>query len=748
MKFVLELLSPLCPAIGEGSAGIIDTEVAVDEFGIPEIPAKRLKGCLLECFDELAQYDAEIFSQNVRDRLFGRSGTLQGNVLIRNGRPSGYAELVDCLRHLRSNPTTASYFHPDAVRDVYTSIRTQTAVDRGTGAVKPKSLRSIRVIQPVSTFEFEVSFSGEYSLADLDILETCTNVLRHMGLNRTRGLGWVKCRLDRTIRENEDSGFFSTDRLDESETYELPLNLMLQSPVIFREGYVTGTALLGSFASLYIKDRKKQNPAYDPEKDELFADLFLHGKVRFRNGYPSVSDISPQRSRPNGAHWKRKKDDYDHVYIMEPAYDKNSNPSSSGTMQDDRMATVPQGFHIASPENSSVVYWVKQATEIHYHHQRPALKSIGHALGPESEIGGELFVYEALPRNSLFAAGLEGEGRLLNVLIDLAKRYGCLLRMGRSANVQYGQVRLKFGQIVRTKPPEMIRIQSGQTFGVLLSSPSVVPNSNGYCDCKAETFATAYLRELEKQLAGPLSIEPTGSVYCRFTEYSGYNTKWQLPKVSQPAYDGGSLFVFVNRSSVDVMVPARGTLGLYTSVGYGEYEIDVLAHKRLIVREPISRTENEIPEALPLTETTRMLISSVLKTVLFRRLSAQAAQDADEWFDSHLTHRDKLNPHIRKRWKLYRECRSKMNYETLYNQARSLDAKKRKNSVSFKDLFRAERVTGETDQILQELSFPALLEWKPGTYEVLTCYYDTFFAQLKVRLKRQQKEAQQIGSAN
>ena len=41
MKIEMELLSDAIPGSGEGLAGIIDSDITYNEFGIPYIPAKR-----------------------------------------------------------------------------------------------------------------------------------------------------------------------------------------------------------------------------------------------------------------------------------------------------------------------------------------------------------------------------------------------------------------------------------------------------------------------------------------------------------------------------------------------------------------------------------------------------------------------------------------------------------------------------------------------------------------------------------
>ena len=55
MKIKIELLSDLCTASGEAHNSLIDSDVTYDEWGIPYIPAKRLKGCIREAALELVE---------------------------------------------------------------------------------------------------------------------------------------------------------------------------------------------------------------------------------------------------------------------------------------------------------------------------------------------------------------------------------------------------------------------------------------------------------------------------------------------------------------------------------------------------------------------------------------------------------------------------------------------------------------------------------------------------------------------
>mgnify|MGYP000559533320 CR=1 FL=1 len=50
MKITIKLLSDLCTASGETHNSMVDTDIVYDEYGIPYIPAKRIKGCIRECY--------------------------------------------------------------------------------------------------------------------------------------------------------------------------------------------------------------------------------------------------------------------------------------------------------------------------------------------------------------------------------------------------------------------------------------------------------------------------------------------------------------------------------------------------------------------------------------------------------------------------------------------------------------------------------------------------------------------------
>ena len=88
----ITLKSDMCSASGDGFSLSIDTDVSYDSHGLPVIPSRRIKGCMLES----AKY---IGAQNIGG-IFGVSGTSRGSLRIGNAVPEGYASLcteAECL---------------------------------------------------------------------------------------------------------------------------------------------------------------------------------------------------------------------------------------------------------------------------------------------------------------------------------------------------------------------------------------------------------------------------------------------------------------------------------------------------------------------------------------------------------------------------------------------------------------------------------------------------------------------------
>lgn len=178
---------------GDGIAGFVDAEVQHDDNGFPFLHGRAIKGLLVqECADILASMPSggNMWDKSAR-RLFGRPGSSSGDnaVMI-----TGNALLPGDLRRAVLIDLRVGRIRPDEVLDLFTAIRSQTAMDEN-GVARENSLRRIRVILRETVFESELFFTEEPRVSDLALLAACVKAFRRAGTGVTRGLGRLKAEL-------------------------------------------------------------------------------------------------------------------------------------------------------------------------------------------------------------------------------------------------------------------------------------------------------------------------------------------------------------------------------------------------------------------------------------------------------------------------------------------------------------------------------------------------------------------------
>ena len=197
---------------GEGFGALIDSDIVFDDYGIPYIPAKRIKGCLrdsaIEVCDMLTLSGFKLFDlsrENTESRykivsyLFGNPGkeypapSYFSNLYIED-----YFDIVSWLKYLMQQHK--EIISKESVINHFTEIRQQTSIDENTGTAKEHSLRTIRVAKKGITFTGTIELE-EFLPEYVDLLSlSCLN-LRRIGTKRNRGFGKVKCRLYENSKE-------------------------------------------------------------------------------------------------------------------------------------------------------------------------------------------------------------------------------------------------------------------------------------------------------------------------------------------------------------------------------------------------------------------------------------------------------------------------------------------------------------------------------------------------------------------
>lgn len=193
----IELLSDGTFSRGEGVAGVVDIEVERDEFGMPFIGGKTVRGLLRDSWLSMSQHFPEL--AGAAAHVLGRSQALDESCRLRIGDavlPAAIAAVVRRAAKRDEHPLA-----PGAILDGFTSIRHQTAENRETGAPDVTTLRSSRVVLRGFVFEASLSWLDDYqpTPVDVQLLAMCALATRHGGLLRNRGRGHIHMTLDGEI---------------------------------------------------------------------------------------------------------------------------------------------------------------------------------------------------------------------------------------------------------------------------------------------------------------------------------------------------------------------------------------------------------------------------------------------------------------------------------------------------------------------------------------------------------------------
>ena len=202
-KVTVTLLSPLQLSGGQAVVNV-DVDMLVDSMGIPYIPAKRFRGVLYESALEVIEmvettedgHGHKVLNRNVLDELFNR-GDEESNVVleIEDLYIKGYDSLKEELELLHK--AFPSVVTKKSIRNAYTTLRYETAIDETTGVVKDGSLRTIRVMdREDQVFEGHITIHNDNETENeiyKHLLVVALQNTKNIGYKRNRGFGRIQC---------------------------------------------------------------------------------------------------------------------------------------------------------------------------------------------------------------------------------------------------------------------------------------------------------------------------------------------------------------------------------------------------------------------------------------------------------------------------------------------------------------------------------------------------------------------------
>jgi len=206
----LELKSPCVVGSGEGFGAVIDTDIVFDDLCIPYVPAKRIKGCLLDSALEVREmFDRAgiSFSMEIEEIFGGQGSSPAAQAFFSNLYIENYERNRLWLTYFLEN--YGEILSKEKILKTFTQIRQGTAIGFD-GAALPHSLRTVRAVNQGNVFYGDVHLQEEDEHVLNTIYFSCLN-FRHMGAHRNRGFGEVRC----SLLDNEKQEIPVQNKLEE-----------------------------------------------------------------------------------------------------------------------------------------------------------------------------------------------------------------------------------------------------------------------------------------------------------------------------------------------------------------------------------------------------------------------------------------------------------------------------------------------------------------------------------------------------
>lgn len=505
MRILIALQSDLCVSSGKGWSAAIDNDVCFDEYGLPFIPARRIKGCLKSAAAFIGLPKEDI------DRIFGIggagiesiSGAGAGIIRLSDARIENYNGVCEDIKKLR--------IPPEAVTDMFCDVRGSTQIENDTA--KENTLRFVRVVSRYSPFTtggtdgqperkplvFSCDVSLDGTQTDADLLKTCCKALRNIGYKRNRGLGAVRCTLDKTA----DSEVREIPDYDVPETYEpekayiIDYKIRLDADVAVTRGdtgdsedYIPGAAVLGAVAG-------KFNALSDGSKPS-FNDLFFSGKVKFGNLY--ITDKYGERTYPAPFYLAKYKDGDDIINML--------------SAKEHPQGKIPKPF-----KNGYLSRYdkAKVRMKVTYHHAH------------DERI---LYTQRCIEAGQVFSGRISVSGEYAEYLVNLLRDGD--LSLGRSKTAQYATCRIVSLHCHAEPEKKEYILEKGNSYAAVLRSDYLPSFSVSVPDSES----------LLKGMIGEDKPVKFQKAFLLTRTAEGYNAKWNLKRPHRVALKAGSTFVF------------------------------------------------------------------------------------------------------------------------------------------------------------------------------------------------------------
>ncbi|GAB4294939.1 MAG: hypothetical protein Kow0068_19780 [Marinilabiliales bacterium] len=180
INYKITMLSDWHIGSGLDAGAYADAIVLKDEDGLPYIPGKTIKGLLKDAANEMLSVNKA--DKQIIDTLFGGvnpdKSTFPGIAFFKN------AVLTEIEKKEIVKNGLQEYLYKNVA---------STRIEKKTGVAKKNSLRTVEVTIPVELIgEIVLVEVKDNEVEVMDLLEKSFKWVRHLGVNRNRGLGRCK----------------------------------------------------------------------------------------------------------------------------------------------------------------------------------------------------------------------------------------------------------------------------------------------------------------------------------------------------------------------------------------------------------------------------------------------------------------------------------------------------------------------------------------------------------------------------
>ena len=687
----IELLSDLCVSDGSAYNSLVDTDVCVDSYGFPYIPAKRLRGCLRECAGELNDWGDDIRV----NLLFGREGAEKNGARFNLG--NAYLENYDELVQFAAENKGHILVHPQNVLATFSYMRTQTSIDYETGVSSRTSLRTIRVVNKGLVFCAEVEIDREY----LDELRRCCKILRHMGLARTRGLGEVSVSVDEAlpVKPNHHAALVQGAN-------ELSYEIKLLEPVICKShsggeehtlDYIEGSKMLGIIAGAM---------------GDEYVDFSDKGDLKCTNAYISKNHV--RFTEIPGYIYKIKNNKGNYINKLLESGDDSKKEAELGR----QLGQMPHCYAVIK---NGKLQKTEVVTESRNHHRRPEDKSIGRAVSNEGG-NADFYQMESISEGQTFAGKIIGSPEQIHTVYKILTEDRDF-HIGYSRSSEYGKVRIQVVGTGNSEEEAEARIKSN-TIVVDLKSPAIVYSKMAMTTTDPEALKEEVLKALD------IDKEPRLKKYIRNVTIGGYNVTWNRPRPTLKAFDKGTSLKLAFDEDIEICSEKTVFLGERTAEGYGEavvrvpdtsndkYEGEIISEEKVGRTKPVEAS----------SEFAHMLAEPLFDSYIRREAVRAAASRKNE-------KSDKYKATISNMMLMCKESESLSDIEAAVEDrfSKNSEGKEDKKDAAEKILKEVKGQKKLVDSFSKELSITG---YSVGENEFMMKFLEEYLTQLKYELRK------------